>query len=223
MTIKLFFLDMDNTLFREDSARADPEHGDSLWLRIPHALGPGAIEEDRALVRKWEEGGFRNYGDWCEASLHVHQKYGLTKTRFRQLIEEMPYGNGAHELLEGLHARGIVPAIISGGFFEQAGKAQKELRIPHALASVKHLWNDDGTIGYWNILPSDLHAKVDFVELLRNEYNVEVAECAFCGDGKNDVAIAKHVGLSFAFKGHAELQKAATHSVTDLRDILKHL
>lgn len=52
--------------------------------------------------------------------------------------------------------------------------------------------------------------KVDFVKLLMREYSLGQEECAFVGDGGNDVRIAREVGASFCCGHNPELKKVAT-------------
>ena len=48
---------------------------------------------------------------------------------------------------------------------------------------------------------------------LASEYNVELENCIFVGDGKNDVFIAKNVGTSIAFNAQRELREVSTFIV----------
>lgn len=70
------------------------------------------------------------------------------------------------------------------------------------------------------IFPSDFDGKVDFVRLLMREYRLEADECAFVGDGVNDVPIASVVGTAVAYNGHPALRAAAQHSITDFGELL---
>lgn len=49
------------------------------------------------------------------------------------------------------------------------------------------------------------------------EHGLAPEECAFVGDGKNDVALARVVGVSVAFNGDPELREVSTHSVEQAR------
>jgi phosphoserine phosphatase len=109
---------------------------------------------------------------------------------------------------------------VSGGFVAQARRAQIDLRIRHAYAATDLYWGDDGKLVHWNIYPSDFDGKVDFVNLLIREYGFGTEECAFVGDGANDVAIASAVGVSFAYNAHQDLRSVASHAITDFRQIL---
>jgi len=222
MTIKLFFFDMEGTIFAEKHASSGSAN-DSMWHRIACALGDKAVAQDAAMYSKWDRGEYGSYMEWIAETMKMYQQEGLTRDTFANLIHSIKYNEGVHEVVEELHKKDIKIAIISGGFMAHAGRAQQELKIEHAFAAVKIFWSEQGTVEHWNILPANEKGKVDFVELLRKEYGFSKEECAFVGDGKNDVHIAAHVGLSFAYKAHPALQKVATHSIEDFRDILKYV
>ena len=109
-----------------------------------------------------------------------------------------------------------------------ADRAQKDLRIDHAFAACEYFWDGDGKLLHWNLLPCDYEGKADFMKLIMKEHGLKPEQCAFVGDGKNDVHLAKAVGLSIAFNAAEELQKVSTFSVNqpkgkeDFREILKY-
>jgi phosphoserine phosphatase len=207
LAIRLLFLDMEGTLFAKQRVRlheGEERVHHSLWSRIAHELGPEVLEEDRQTVEKWESGGYRSYTDWCDQSLRLHQRHGITRDFFESVAASIPYNPGVPETLTALHDRGLMTAIVSGGFMAQARRAQRELKLTHAFAAADLFWDDRGHLVHWNIFPCDY-------------------ECAFVGDGKNDVLIAREVGLSFAYQAHPELQRAATHSIDDFTELLRYL
>ena len=77
-------------------------------------------------------------------------------------------------------------------------------------------------------MPADYEGKLDFMKLIMKEHGLTKEECAFVGDGKNDVPFAKAVGLSIAFNGTPELQEVCTYSINqkegkeDFSAILKY-
>jgi phosphoserine phosphatase len=225
MTYRLLFLDMEGTLFASQRVSFEPDDGfhTSLWSRIFHELGPEAVEDDRQTLEKWERGEYRSYLDWCDESLRILQRRKLKRKRFEDLVAAASYNPGVPETIRTVHERGVRTAIVSGGFVAQARRAQAELRTHHACAAVDLFWTADGELAHWNIFPSDYEGKVDFVRLLMREYGFSPAECAFVGDGPNDMAIAREVGLSFAYRAHPELQRTASHRIEDFGAILKWL
>jgi phosphoserine phosphatase len=223
---RLLFLDLEGTIFSKQRIKlrtGDAQEHHSLWSRIAHELGPEALAADAETVEKWEAGGYKSYMDWCNESLRIHQRHGMTRELFERIQTSISYNAEVPETLAAIHARGIKTAIVAGGFLAQARRAQQELEITHAYAAVDLFWNHEGRLVHWNILPSDYEGKVDFVQLLIREYALTRAECAFIGDGKNDTHIAEEVGTSFAYRAHPDLEKAATYTITDFSEILRYL
>jgi phosphoserine phosphatase len=222
--MKLLFLDMEGTIFAKQQIQLSPEestHHHSLWSRLSHELGPAALEDEAASIRKWEAGEYQGYMEWCDESLRNLQRHGLKRSFFERILESIPYNPGVEETFGVLHKRSLKTAIVSGGFIEQARRAQQDLKITHAYAAADLFWDADGAPVHWNIFPSDYEGKVDFVRLLMREYGMRQEECGFVGDGKNDVWIAKEVGTSFAYRAVRELRDVATYQVDEFNEILQ--
>jgi phosphoserine phosphatase len=226
LNIQLIFFDMEGTIFQKQQTILPngkmTEHP-SLWSRLMSELGKEAQDENEQTVKKWDSGLYTNYIEWCIESLKIYQKYGLTKELFENTTKSIQYNEYVKKTFAILNKKCIKTAIVSGGFIEQARRAQRDLLITHAYASVELYWNSSGNLFHWNILPTDFVGKVDFVRLLMKEYNLRPHECAFIGDGKNDIYVAKEVGCSFSYRGHADLNKIATHRVDNFSDILSKI
>jgi phosphoserine phosphatase len=223
MPIQLLFLDMEGTLLAAQDVVVGPDHAHhtSLWTRIFSELGPAAQSDNIAMIEKWDGGGYRSYMDWVDDSMVAMRRHGLTQHQFEVLVDETPYNPGVRETLSEVHARGIRTAIVSGGFIAQARRAQTDLRIHHAYAATDLFWGSEGELVHWNIFPSDFEGKIDFVQLLMREYRLEPHECAFIGDGANDVPIAMAIGKSIAYNGHPSLRGVADHAVSDFELLLE--
>ena len=162
-------------------------------------------------------------------TIRIHKKYGLKKDLFDQVINSVEFQPGVKETFNELKKRGLKTGIICGGFKASATRAKKELKIDHAFAACEYLWDEKGNILHWNTMPCDYEGKIDFMKLIIKEHGLTPDECAFVGDGRNDVPLAKSVGLSISFNGPKELQEASTHSINqpegkeDFREILKFL
>ena len=226
MTIRLVFLDMEGTIFAKQHVGlvpGDAQHHHSLWSRLMYECGPEAQVDDAKNIERWERGDFASYFDWVAESVAILRRHGLTKRQFQVAIESIDYNDGVEATIREIHSRGIRTVIISGGFIEQARKAQIDLGIYHSHAAVDLFWNRDGHIIHCNILPSDYRGKVDYLRLMMREFGYRSEECAFIGDGKNDVHIANETGLSFAYDAHPELQRVATHSISKFSQLLDHI
>lgn len=103
--------------------------------------------------------------------------------------------------------------MISGGFKELADLTQRKLKIDHAYSACEYFFDKNGSVEHFNLLPTDEEGKLVFMKHLASEYNSELENCIFIGDGKNDVFIAKNVGTSIAFNAQKELKDVATFIV----------
>jgi phosphoserine phosphatase len=226
MGTRLVFLDLEGTLVAKQGLSlrdGDPGHHHSLWSRLMQELGEAAIGENAKTIQKWESGAYASYINWVDDSVRVLQRHRLSLQLFGEVLESIPLNPGVAATILELHRRGLKTAIVSGGFAEQAKRVQAELQIAHSQSAVELFWDEFGQIAHWNIFPSDYEGKRDYLHLLRREYGFAPHECAFVGDGQNDVAIAREVGISFAYDAHEALRDVATHSVSEFDRILDHL
>ena len=101
------------------------------------------------------------------------------------------------------------------------------MKIDHSFVACEYFWSSDGELVHWNLLPCDYEGKVDFMKLIIGEYGLTPDECICVGDGRNEIPLAKTVGISIAFNGVKELQAVTTHAINqekeDFREILKYV
>jgi len=229
LAIKLIFFDMEGTLFRKAYKDSKGNTAPSAWSLLAEHLGPEAAKEEDRTKEKWNSGEYAGYVEWMEDTISVHKKYGLTRDFFEKVMAGIDYHPGVVETFDVLRKKGYKTALISGGFKAQADRALKDLKINHAFAACEYLWGDDGELVHWNLLPCDYEGKLDFMNLIMKEHGLTREECAFVGDGRNDVPFAKAVDLSIAFNGAQELQDVCSHSVNqeegkeDFRAVLEFL
>ncbi|MBD3259778.1 HAD-IB family phosphatase [Candidatus Woesearchaeota archaeon] len=223
---KLIFFDMDGVITETGVIEKGKHTAASTWTVIAKHLGKEAFKEEEETKAKWNEGFYNNYLEWMEDTIRIHQKYNLDMEYFYKIMHSVPYMEGAIETLKELIKRGYRLAIMSGSFKNLANEIQRESGIHHVFAACEYFFDEDThKLVSWNLLPTDYIGKIDFMRLLMREYRLKEEECAFIGDGVNDIPLAKQVGLSIAFNGREELQKACTHAINqkrkDLRAILK--
>jgi len=218
---------MEGTIFRKTVRNSYGNTAPSAWSLIGKSLGTEAHEEEELTKKKWTEGMYSGYVEWMEDTIRIYKKYGLTKDAFENAMRGIEYHHGIFETFRELKSRGLRTALISGGFKAQADRAQCDLKIDHAFAACELFWDEKGLIRHWNLLPCDYEGKIDFMKLIMKEHGLRMGECAFVGDGKNDVALAKEAGTSVCFNGDEALKNVATHDVSqpegkeDFREILK--
>lgn len=211
---KLVFMDLEGTLLRKAYHLDNGKVAPSSWTLLAEKLGPDALNEEEETKSRWKKGYYRNYIEWMEDTIRIHQKYGLTRNLFERVmnsVEEMP---GIREAIKIFHKKGALTAIISGAFKPLADRIQRALRVSHALCGCEYFFDPKtGLLEHWNLLPSDYEGKVDFMRLIMKEHHITSEDCAFIGDGMNDVPLALEVGVSIAFNAQPELKEVCTYVI----------
>lgn len=224
--IKIIFFDMEGTIFKKVAEDTKYNTSPSAWTLLAQHLGKDAMKEEDNTKRIWTSKGYSSYLEWMEETIKIHKKYGLDKNFFEKVMSMIDFNPGVKETFDALRKRGFKTVLISGGFKAQADRAQKELKIDHSFAACEYFFDEKGRLTHWNLLPSDYIGKIDFMHLIIREYNFTREECAFVGDGKNDIPLAEEVGVSIAFNAAKELQNVCNFSINqekgkeDFREIL---
>jgi phosphoserine phosphatase len=227
--IKLVFFDMEGTLFRKAVHDVRGNVAPSAWGILAKRLGREGEQEEAKTIDKWNAGQYSGYVEWMEEAIHIHQKFGINKELFDLVMASIEYHPGVEDVFQELRSRGMRTALVSGGFKAQADRALVDLKIDHGFAACEYFWDKKGELVHWNLLPCDYEGKLDFMQLIIHEYGLTTDECAFIGDGRNDIYLAQTVGLSIAFNGAPELQAVTSHSINqnpgeeDFRAILQFL
>lgn len=211
---KILFLDMEGTVLMKEHRLDDGRVAPSAWTVLAQELGEACLAEENATKDLWITGGYRSYLDWMRATVAIHKRHGLTKEIFDRVISNVQLTPGVFESINHVHRWGTRTVLITGGFKELAVRVQIKLKVDHAFAACEYFFREeDGLIDHFNLLPADELGKVDFMNLMCREYGVSLQQCAFIGDGKNDVELAKLVGYSVAFNAQQELECVASHVV----------
>jgi phosphoserine phosphatase len=210
LTPKIVFMDLEGTIFRKEHRLDNGIVAPSAWTVIADYLGEDCLSEEEKTKQRWIHGGYCGYVEWMRDTIRIHQKYGLRRGVFEEVINAVEFMPGVREAVAEFREFGAITAIVSGGFKALADRAQRELKIDHALSACDYFFNNQtGEIDHFNLLPSDEEGKVDFVRLIAKEHGVLLNDCAFIGDGKNDVHLAHIVGCSVAFNAQPELKQVA--------------
>jgi phosphoserine phosphatase len=226
MAIKILFTDMEGTVFKKDVRIDRGVVAPSLWAgiarvlaeseegkRVAAASGETAWDVEKRLQDAWKARGFSKYVEFVDDTVRqIHIPYGLRQELFAALVDGVEYQDGVHDAFEWLRDAGMMSAMVTGGFWEQARRAQRDLGLRHVAASCEYHWGDDGRIIGWNSLPYDEIGKVNFMRDIIREHGLDPKECAFIGDGKNDRHLAREVGLAIGITPQSELIPAC-HAV----------
>lgn len=211
---------MEGTLFGSVGRRADGTKALSAWPLLAEALGPHVIKADFAYYQKWLRGEYPNFVPWMEDTSTLFKTHGLTRAVFDAVIQSIEYFFGVKEVCDALHSNNVRTAVITGGFYEQAERASRDLGIHHIRASCRFFWDEKDALSHWELEEHGLEGKVDAAKSIAAQHNVSLEECCFVGDGANDVHIARAVGTSIAFNGEDALRAVTTHMISQPEDAL---
>jgi phosphoserine phosphatase len=212
---RIVFLDMEGTLFQKEYRLDDGVVAPSAWTVLAEALGEECLSAENATKVRWRAKKYSGYLEWMRETIEIHRRFGLTEHLFMQVINSVSFIPNVASALQHIHSHGAVTAIVTGGFKALADRAQRRLRIHHSFAACEYFFDSETSlIDHFNLLPADEAGKVDFMNLTCREYGVDPADCAFVGDGMNDVHLARAVGFSIAFNAQEALRAVATVEVS---------
>lgn len=227
--IKVVFFDMEGTLFCETGTHCDGTRSVSAWPLLAEKMGSKADAAETENYKKWKRGEYSSYISWMQDTSTVFKQEGMTQELFGATIQSIAYVPGVKETFDVLHKSGIWTGIITGGFYEHAQRVVSDCGVHHVYASCKFFWNEQGSLSHWEFTEYGLEGKVGAAREIAAHHGISLDECAFVGDGSNDVHIARAVGTSIAFNADKELQEVATHCVNqergkeDFRAVLEYL
>jgi len=211
---KIIFMDLEGTLLQKAIHLDDGKVAPSAWTLLAERLGPDCLKEEQETKDRWLNGGYRSYTDWMQDTIRIHQRYGLTREIFYEVIDSVEEMPGARAAVRSFHEHGAVTAVISGGFKALADRVQRSFQIHHALSGCEYFFHPNtGKLEHWNLLPSDYMGKVHFIRAVRGEYGVAKKDCVFVGDAQNDIPVIKEVGISIAFNAQPELREVCTYVI----------
>ena len=215
----LLVLDVEGTIFELGVRLPGAGYDSTVWQAIARALGESAEREEVETQQRWSTGGFRTYVQWMIATIDIHRRYGLKQRTFEAVIEQARYQAHAIEIVRSIDRRRFEPVLVSGGFRELARRAQADCGVRHAFAACEYIFNSDGDLDGYNLLPCDFEGKLDFVSLLLREYGLGDDDWLFVGDGANDVPIAEAAPFAIGFQPHPDLERVVDVSISRFRDL----
>jgi phosphoserine phosphatase len=210
--LKLVALDMDGTLVDVDSSVAAVHHHfDDHNAEGLRDFMAGRIDDHefiRTDVRIWQ----RHAPDLTVEDLEV-------------ILARVPIMPGAATLIQGLRARGVRTAIISGGIDLLAHRVARELGIDLSLANGFRV-DKDGRLTGEGIIRVPVKQKQEVLAGLQHQLGIGIPDTASVGNSEIDVGLFRRSRVGIAFlPADEDVRKAATHVVTqkDLGEVLQLL
>ena len=205
---KLVVFDVDGTLMKSFS-----------WQYLHEALG--TWNRGKKYFEQFFQGNI-TYEEW--ACLDAALWRGQPLEKIRQIVNAMPYTDGAREVLTTLREKGFKVVLLSAGLSLVTERICREIGVDAALANELIAKND--------FLTGEVKVNVSFYnkdEALRSilkRFNAEMNECIAVGDDETLIPLFEKVRLAIAFNPRSRsVEKHADIIVksNDLHDILPHI
>ena len=206
----LLVMDVDSTLI-------DEEVIDELGEEV------GVGDESAAITARAMNGelDFRQALDERVALLR-----GMPAQIFDRVYERLHFTNGAHELIDTLHAHGWKVGVVSGGFHEIVDRLAADAHLDY------HIANRLGVDARRGMLTGEVvgdvvtkEVKLSRLRSWAQENDIARIQTVAVGDGANDLPMIGAAGLGIAFCAKPTVRTAAPHTIDerDLRKVLDFL
>lgn len=134
---------------------------------------------------------------------------GLDVSLLERVYEErLQLNPGAQTLIDGLRARGIKTALVSGGFTFYTERLRQRLNLDYTLANVLE-FEDGRLLGTVSGSIVGAAAKADFLQKLCAELGIAPEATIAMGDGANDLPMMRLAGLGVAYRAKPAVQAEA--------------
>ena len=157
-----------------------------------------------------------------DLSLWWKHKPDLTVFDLEEVLASVPLMPGCRELFDGLHARRVMTAIISGGIDVLAKRIGRELGVDYVLANGFRT-DASGRLTGQGLIRVPIKHKRAVLEQVQAQLGFEVADTASVGNSDIDVGLFERSRIGIAFRPADEpVRRRATHVVPgpDMRPIL---
>jgi phosphoserine phosphatase len=195
--VKLAVFDMDSTLIQCEVI-------DELAIRAGVGDQVAAITE-RAM---------RGELDFSQSfSERLGLLRGLDAETAVQIAGDLPYADGARELMTTLRARGVKTVIISGGFSLFADHVATELGMDEYFANTLEVV--DGLLTGVAI-PPVVNAEYKEAKLreLADSMGISLRQTLAVGDGANDLKMLNAAGIGVAFRAKPLVRSQARYQLS---------
>jgi phosphoserine phosphatase len=207
---KLVVFDLDGTLTREKS----------IWEYIHRVLG--TWENHAEEFQRLFLAGRISYREFCERDAAVWK--GMRFEDLKQIIDSVPYHEGAFELLAFLKAKGLRLTAISSGLSTLAERIERDFDLEFSVAN--DLLTNGGVLTGEVRINVTHDGKGEWVREMIKRLGVQAHETVAIGDSQGDLGMFAVSGFSIAFNSSSpELDEAADLVIKtgNMRDIIPRL
>lgn len=208
MAAKLVIFDIDGTILQTYS-----------WQFLHHHLD--TWKTAKGYYRRFFNHEI-TYTQWAKLDAALWKNQPLT--RIQQIINQMPYTEGARAALTMLKRKGIRTYLLSAGLTQVAERIQEEIGADGYAANT--LVVEDGVLTGDVEVNVSFHDKDKHLPYILEEFHLTADECAAVGDDPTLIPLFRRVALAIAFnpadraiEAHADI----TVRSKDLRSVLPHI
>jgi len=206
---KLVVFDVDGTLTKVASS----------WQFLHEKLG--TWNRGKQYAEQFFQGAI-TYEDWARLDASLWR--GLPLKRVQEIVDGMPYTDGAREVLTLLKGGGLKVVLISAGLSFVTERIEREIGVDASLAN--ELKVENGFLTGEVKVNVSVHNKDMVLLRMLKKFNLRVDECAAVGDDETLIPLFEKVGLSIAFNPRSWVVKEradVTVKSEDLREVLPFL
>ncbi|MCR2811993.1 phosphoserine phosphatase SerB [Microbacterium sp. zg.Y1090] len=151
----------------------------------------------------------------------VAQLEGVPVASFARVLSRVEPTAGVRELIDQIHARGGIAAVVSGGFHEILDDVAPDLGVDVWRAN--RLVTADGSLtGVVDGEIVDAAGKAAVLRAWAAQYGVPLSRTIAVGDGANDLQMMAAAGLGLAFNAKPAVRAQADLVIDglDLREVV---
>ena len=177
--MKAVIFDFDGTL---------TEKKGNLWKKIWQSLSYdiGLDSYYVSLYKRFMSGDI-THKQWCDLTLEAFKEKGFNKQKLNMLIDNMTLIQGADELIQHLHSKGLELHIVSGNIVSVIKKVLGENK--KYFASIKaneFLFDERGNIAEIVGTKYDHEGKATYIKELCKRKGYKPSDILFIGNSMND-------------------------------------
>lgn len=195
------------------------------WTRVWDYLGFTPDVRNRGMKRYLR--GEITYSEWCGWACQHFRSKKLSRDQFAEITQEVTLTRNLREALSFLRNDGRLLAVVSGGIDAFLLECIPDAAKLFDYIFINRMQFDDlGYVAGVEATPFDFGGKATALRRLAASHGLELKNVAFVGEGFNDGAVARSVGLSIAYPPTATGVAHATDyqiETDDLNEILKYL
>jgi len=204
----LVVFDVDGTLMKTFS-----------WRCLHEAMG--TWNRGKKFFERFFRGDI-TYEEW--ACLDAALWRGQPLEKILQIVNSMPYTDGAREVLTTLRRKGFKVILLSAGLSFVTERIHREIGVDAALAN--ELLVKDGRLTGEVKVNVSFNNKDEALRLILKKFDARMSECVAVGDDETLIPLFKKVGLGIAFNPRSKNVERHANVVVrsnDLHHVLPYI